>query len=69
MKQLHTTHEPYSIDLLNYEIASSIVNKASLPRDRFCGKRVRGSSARLANIKSRDKRLRKYNLSVMAFAS
>jgi len=66
--KLYTEHEPYSIDLLNYEIATSI-GQRQLPATRFSGKRVRQSSAKLKQMHQRERRLRKYNLSIVNFAS
>lgn len=67
--KLHTDHEPYSLDLLNYEIAQSLGAQTDLPSTRFSGKRVRQSSSKLSAIKKRDRRLRKLNMSVVFFAS
>jgi hypothetical protein len=69
MKKLHTEHEPYSLDLLNYEIAQSLTLNQPPMNNRFSGRRVQANSAKRQKIKSREKRLRKFNLSVMYFAS
>jgi hypothetical protein len=61
-------HEPYTIDLLNYEIVDSL-NRKVLPPTRFCGKRIRADKRKLKNIKSREQRLQKRGYSVMMFAS
>lgn len=67
---LVTKHEPYTLDLLNYEIAQSLSARVGkFAANRFTGKRVRGSSARLKGIKNREKRLRKLGMSVLLFAS
>ena len=68
MAKLHTEHEPYSLDLLNYEIAQSFGRK-NLPHNRFAGTRVRQDSSKLKAMRKRDKRLRKLGLSIVAFAS
>lgn len=69
MNKLHTEHEPYTIDKLNYEIAESLIRNQPPHGNRFSGRNVRANSAKLAKIKSREKRLRKYNMSVLLFAS
>lgn len=67
---LITKPEPYSIDLLNYEILESIGRKVSLlPQNRFSGKRVRQDSTKLAQMKRRAKRLNRRGLMLGMFAS
>lgn len=67
-KPLVTKHEPYTLDLLNYEIAESF-GRASRPGNQFAGKRVRQSSAKLKQMRKRDRRLRKIALSIVVFPS
>ena len=74
-------HEPYSIDLLNYQIAihlGDLDRLASLPRNRFSGRRVRQGlkqacskrrHGRMSQIEKRERRLRQYNMTVLMFAS
>ena len=74
-------HEKYSLDLLNYEIAQYLgdPNRLSeLPRNRFSGRRVRqglkaANSKRMhghmTQIEKRERRLRKYGMSLIMFAS
>ena len=67
-KPLVIEHEPYSVDLLSYQILLSLGNK-QLPFNRFSGRRVRQDSRRLQNVRGREKRLRKHGMSVVMFAS
>jgi hypothetical protein len=67
-KTLVIKHEPYSLDLLNYEIAESF-GRSNLPGNQFSGRRVRQNSAKLKQMRKRDRRLRKIGLSVVAFSS
>ena len=74
-------HEPYSIDLLNYQIALHLGDPdrlGNLPRNRFSGRRVRqglkqASSkrrhGRMSQIEKRERRLRQYNMTVLMFAA
>jgi hypothetical protein len=65
-----TKHEPYSLDLLNYEIYQTLAARLqSLPANRFCGVRVRGSLKRSRAIQKRERRLQKYGMTVLMFAS
>lgn len=66
-KSLATKHEPYSLDLLNYEISASLGKLP--PSNRFTGRRVMADSKRRKNILKRERRLRKYGMSVLMFAS
>lgn len=61
-------HEPYTLDLLNYEIAESH-SRRKLPGDRFSGRRVRQNSAKIKQMRKRDRRLRALGLSVVSFPS
>ena len=71
-------HEPYSIDLLNYQIAMSLTDLGNLPRNRFSGRRVRQGlkqacskrrHGRMSQIEKRERRLRQYNMTVLMFAA
>jgi hypothetical protein len=74
-------HEKYSIDLLNYQIGMYLGDQdriAALPANRFSGRRVRQALKRanekrkhggMTQIEKRERRLRKYGMSVMLFAS
>jgi hypothetical protein len=81
MSELVIKHEKYSIDELNYQIVQWLSDPdrvAALPSNRFSGRRVR-QALKSANPKrlhgkakqifKRDRRLRKYGMSVVLFAS
>ena len=73
--------EKYTIDLLNYEIAQHLADPdriSGLPFNRFSGRRVRQAMKRangkrrhgnMTQIEKRERRLRKYGMSLVLFAS
>ena len=69
---MHTKHEPYSIDLLNYEVLQflgSLERLTKLPVHRFAGRHVRGCMKRVKSIQKRDRRLRKHGMTLMMFGA
>lgn len=80
MKELVVKHEKYSIDELNYQIVQYLGDPerlAALPRNRFTGRHVRQAMkmaskrkhGRMTQIEKRERRLRKYGMSLVLFAS